>query len=140
MPPGPKTNDSSEPGSLARAGESCARALGVALEVQARRLRSIELSGSLRVALVETLHRLSTSIKLYMTLYMVVIAGFLATLVGLVVWRFPGQPLMVAGAVLGAIGLAVWSYTCGRAYLQQQLGGFQPPLEAALRDLGGVEA
>jgi hypothetical protein len=112
--------------------------LGVALELQARRLRSVELSTSLRDALKETLERLTASIRLYMALYMVVIVGFLGILVGLVFWRFPGQPIPDGAAVLGALGLGWWSYASGRNYLRRGLGRYRAPLEAALRDLTGA--
>jgi hypothetical protein len=114
-------------------------ALALALELQARRLRSVELSSSLRDALGETLARLRASIRLYMALYMVVMVGFLGILVGLVAWRFPGQPVLVSAAVLGALGLIWWSYASGRSYLHRALGKYRAPLEAALRDLGRVE-
>jgi len=114
-------------------------ALGLSLELQARRLRSVELSRSLRDALDETLQRLTAAIRLYMALYMVVMVGFLAILVGLAFWRLRGQPIVVGAAVLGALGLVWWSYASGRSYLHRALGRYRAPLEAALRELGSVE-
>jgi hypothetical protein len=114
-------------------------ALALALELQARRLRSVELSSSLRDAVGETLQRLTASIRLYMALYMAVMVGFIGILVGLVAWRSQGQPVMVSAAVLGALGLTWWSYTSGRSYLQRALGRYRAPLEAALRDLSQVD-
>lgn len=117
-----------------------AGALGLALELQARRLRSIELSHSLREALIETLERLGATTRLYMAIYMTMIVSFLGFLAAWVAWRFGGRQSLLAGTVLASIAFTWWSYTSGKSYLYRLLGKYRGPLEASLRELdGGAE-
>lgn len=115
-----------------------AGALALALEIQARRLRSIELSRSLRASLTETLQRVGVTIKLYMALYMLMVVTFLGALVAVVAWRFPGEHLAITSTVLASIAFAWWSCASGKRYLHRLLGRYRAPLEASLRELDGL--